>query len=410
MYTEQVLSEIKTAIRCTVFNQEKTDLLAQPMFFGEPGNIARYDEQRYSIFEKLTENQHGFFWRPTEIDLTRDIRDFRQMAPHERRIFTLNLCYQILMDSVNGRAPAILLMPHVTVPELETAIGAWTLMEQVHSRAYSYLIRNLYSNPDEVFNTIIDDPMILDRAKKVTKYLDAWYEFACLYQALGFGTHTIVTKVPTILEDGSSGFKEETRVVEITEYERNRRLYMAIMAIYALEGIRFYVSFACSFAFPEQQPARMEGNAKEISLIARDEFQHMGITLNIIKNWKKEADPIMLQAMADSHDEVIQLFDDVVRGEKEWAEYLFKDGVILGLNTQILGGWVEYTANQRMKNIGLGQPYPTKDNPITWVNKYLSSEGKQLAPQETENTSYIVGGISFVESAETAEIDDQVDI
>ena len=390
--------QLKTAIKCTVFNAEKTNLLTQPMFFGQAANIARYDEQRYSIFEKLTENQHGFFWRPTEIDLSRDIRDFRQMAPHERRIFTLNLCYQILMDSVNGRAPAILLMPHVTVPELETAIGAWTLMEQVHSRAYSYLIRNLYSDPDEVFNTIIDDPMILERAKKVTKYLDAWYEFSVLYQSLGIGTHTITSQVKVINEDGTESQQEVSRVIEITEYERNRRLYMAIMAIYALEGIRFYVSFACSFAFPEQQPARMEGNAKEISLIARDEFQHMGITLNIIKNWKKEGDPVMLQVMQDSRDEVIEMFDDVVRGEKEWAAYLFQDGPILGLNVGILGSWVEYTANQRMKNIGLGQPYPTKDNPIMWVNKYLSSEGKQLAPQETENTSYVVGGISFSDS------------
>lgn len=402
---KSVMPDVLMAASRTVFNKVKVDLKKQPMFFGEQGNIARYDEQHYPIFEKLTETQHGFFWRPTEIDLTRDIRDFRNMAPHERRIFTLNLCYQILMDSVNGRAPAILFMPHITVPELETCVGAWTFMEQIHSRSYSYIIRNLYSDPSEVFDTIINDPVIVERAKSVTKYLDQWYEYSNQYQTLGIGVHHITG---TRLNPETGEMEQYQTVVTITEKERNRRLYMAMMAIYALEGIRFYVSFICSFAYAEQKPARMEGNAKSISLIARDEFQHMGITLNIIKIWKR--DPAMREIIEECHDEVMALFDEVVSGEKAWAQYLFRDGNLLGLNVDILSKTIEFYANERMHVIGLGKPYPTKELPARWVNRWLTSGDRQVAPQETENTSYVVGGISFDEHDDAVEQDLDVEI
>lgn len=371
----------------TVFNQANTDLLNQPMFFGDSPNIARYDVQKYSIFEKLTDTQHSFFWRPEEVDLTKDQRDYKTLEAHEKHIFLSNLKYQILLDSVQGRSPFIALMPFISLPELEVCVGAWGFFEQIHSRSYTHIIRNIVHNPSEIFDTILDDEKIIERARSVTAYYDDFINYSQHYKLFGYGQHTVNSS-----RDGN--VIDSVVKITITERELKKKLYLALMSIYILEGIRFYVSFACSFAFAELD--KMEGNAKIISLIARDEFQHLAIVQNILKNYRlKEQDQEMIMIMDECEHEVYAMIDAAVTQEKEWGEYLFKDGSIIGLNEKLLSSYVEFIANQRLKSIGLKQQYHQPTNPLSWTDNWLQSKKKQVAPQETEINSYIVGGIDM---------------
>ncbi len=356
----------------SIFSKEKVDFTQEPMFFGADPNIARYDVQRYAIFEKLTDQQLSFFWRPEEVDLTKDVRDFKRLQDHEQFIFLSNLKYQILLDSVQGRSPNVALLPHVSIPELEVCIETWSFFETIHSRSYTHLIRNIMSNPAEVFDHILDDDKILARADSVTRYYNDFIEYATWFDLLGEGYHTVNRK----------GF-------DLTKEELLKKMYLLLISIYILEGIRFYVSFACSFAFAEND--KMEGNAKIISLIARDEALHLAITTNVIRNYKD--DPQMAKIMAECEDEVYEMFADAVQQEKEWAEYLFKDGSIIGLNDQLLCSYVEWMANKRMRTLGLKGPYEQPTNPLSWTQYWLSSKEKQVAPQETEIESYLVGAI-----------------
>jgi ribonucleoside-diphosphate reductase beta chain len=359
----------------TVFSHKKTDFTKEAMFFGAEPNIARYDVQKYAVFEKLTDTQHSLFWRPQEVDLTKDARDFKRLESHEKFIFLANLKYQILLDSVQGRSPTIALLPYVSIPELEVCIQAWAFFETIHSRAYTHIIRNIVTDPSEIFDVILDDEKILARATAVTKYYDDFIEYAKWYDLLGFGTHQI---------NGEE--------IEITEYDLMKKLYLCLISVYILEGLRFYVSFACSFAFAELD--KMEGNAKEISLIARDEGQHFSITTNIIRAYvQKEGNEVMLQVMKDCEAEVYEMFDNAVQQEKEWAEYLFKDGSMIGLNAKLLGNYVEWMANKRMRALGFKGPYDQPSNPLSWTQSWLSSREKQVAPQETEIESYLIGAI-----------------
>lgn len=359
----------------SVFSNKKVDFTTQPMFFGEEPNVARYDVQKYSIFEKLTDQQLSFFWRPDEVDLTKDTRDFKRLEEHEKFIFLSNLKYQILLDSVQGRSPNIALLPFVSIPELEVCIETWSFFETIHSRSYTHIIRNIMSDPSEVFDAILDDDKILARAESVTQYYNDFIEYANLYQLLGEGKHTINGKR-----------------VEVTTKELKRKLYLTMISVFILEGIRFYVSFACSFAFAERD--KMEGNAKIISLIARDEALHLGISTNILRNFmNKENDKEMLEVIAENEETVYQMFEDAVQEEKEWAAYLFKDGTLIGLNEQLLCDYVEFMANKRMRSLGLKGPYDQPNNPLTWTQYWLSSKEKQVAPQETEIESYLVGAI-----------------
>ena len=360
----------------SIFTQEKTDFTTQPMFFGAEPNIARYDVQHYAIFEKLTNTQLGFFWRPEEIDLTKDSRDFKALNEVEKSIFINNLKYQTLLDSVQGRAMSIALMPYISIPELEVCVVAWGFFETIHSRSYTHIIRNLFANPGEVFDVILDDPMILERAKSVTQQYDDFIQYANMYKLWGYGLHFI---------NGAD--------VYIDEYELKKRLYLMLIAINILEGVRFYVSFACSFAFAELD--KMEANAKTIALIARDENIHLAVTQNIIKLLPKD-DDLFGRIILDCEDLVYKMYDDAVSQEKRWAEYLFKDGSMIGLNAELLSQYVEYIANKRMRSLGLKAVYPQVGNPLSWTNKYLSSKEKQEAPQETENPSYLVGSIDTV--------------
>jgi len=361
----------------TVFNTEQVDAKKQPMFFGKPLGVQRYDEYKYPVFDKLTTQQLGYFWRPEEVSLQKDRGDYQTLRPEQKHIFTSNLKYQIMLDSVQGRGPGMAFIPYCSLPELEAAMTVWEFMEMIHSRSYTYIIKNVYPNPGDVFNTILNDERILNRSKSVTESYDDFINSAHMY-------------------DSSNSWRFANEGVDMGKEDRKdlkRKLYRAITNVNILEGIRFYVSFACSFAFGELK--LMEGSAKIISLIARDENQHLVLTQNIINKWKEGDDPEMQQIAAEEEGYVYEMFKRTVNEEKSWAEYLFKDGSMIGLNDKLLMQYVEWIANRRMRAIGMKPLYdiPSKNNPLPWTEHWISSKGMQVAPQETEVESYIVGGI-----------------
>ena len=361
----------------TVFNTEEVDTKKQPMFFGKPLGIQRYDNFKYPQFENLTKQQLGYFWRPEEVSLQKDRGDFQSLRPEQKHIYTSNLKYQIMLDSVQGRAPGMAFIPYCSLPELEACMEVWGFMEMIHSRSYTYIIKNVYSDPSEVFDTIIRDERILERASSVTESYDNFINYAQEYGQ-------------------SSAWKDDMRNHPNSEWTRKdlkTHLYRAVANVNILEGIRFYVSFACSFAFGELK--LMEGSAKIISLIARDENQHLALTQNIINNWKKGDDPEMTEIVKEQEQWTYDMFDRCVNEEKKWAEYLFKDGSMIGLNDKLLQSYVEWIANKRLRSIGLKPLYdiPVKNNPLPWTEHWISSKGLQVAPQETEVESYVVGGI-----------------
>ena len=361
----------------TVFNSHEVDTKKQPMFFGKPLGVQRYDSYKYPIFERLTTTQLGYFWRPEEVSLQKDRSDYQMLRPEQKHIFTSNLKYQVMLDSVQGRGPGMAFSPYCSLPELEACMGVWEFMEQIHSRSYTHIIKNVYSDPSEVFDTILKDDRILERAESVTSAYNDFINSAHQY-------------------DQSNWWKGDMRGhisarMEIKDLKR--KLYRAVANVNILEGIRFYVSFACSFAFGELK--LMEGSAKIISLIARDENLHLAITQNIINNWKKGDDTQMKEIIKEEEQWTYSMFDRCVNEEKRWAEYLFKDGSMIGLNDKLLHQYVEWIANKRMKIVGLKPIYdiPLKNNPLPWTQHWISSKGLQVAPQETEVESYIVGGI-----------------
>ena len=361
----------------TVFNTEEVDTKKQPMFFGKPLGVQRYDNFKYPSFENLTKSQLGYFWRPEEVSLQKDRGDYQALRPEQKHIYTSNLKYQIMLDSVQGRAPGMAFLPYCSLPELEACMECWSFMEMIHSRSYTYVIKNVYPDPSEVFDKILNDDRILERAASVTESYDTFINYA---QEWGQGH---------MWEDG---FKASSTAVW-TRKDLKRHLYRAVANVNILEGIRFYVSFACSFAFGELK--LMEGSAKIISLIARDENQHLAITQNILNYWRKGDDPEMKEIVKEEEQWTYKMFERCVNEEKVWAEYLFKDGSMIGLNDKLLQQYVEWIANRRMKSIGLKPVYdiPARNNPLPWTEHWISSKGLQVAPQETEVESYIVGGI-----------------
>ena len=361
----------------TVFNTEEVDTKKQPMFFGKPLGVQRYDNFKYNQFENLTKQQLGYFWRPEEVSLQKDRGDYQSLRPEQKHIYTSNLKYQIMLDSVQGRAPGMAFLPYCSLPELEACMEVWSFMEMIHSRSYTYVIKNVYPDPSEVFDKILSDNRILERAASVTESYDTFINYA---QEWGQGNM----------------WKDDWKASPSSVWTRKdlkRHLYRAVANVNILEGIRFYVSFACSFAFGELK--LMEGSAKIISLIARDENQHLAITQNIINNWRKGDDPEMKEIVKEEEQWTYNMFDRCVNEEKIWAEYLFKDGSMIGLNDKLLHQYVEWIANKRMKSIGLKPVYdiPARNNPLPWTQHSISSKGLQVAPQETEVESYVVGGI-----------------
>ena len=363
-------------------SNNKKGHLEKTMFFDEAVDIARYDQVKYSQFENFTDKQLGFFWRPDEVDLGKDRKDFGDLTDHESHIFTSNLKRQILLDSVQGRSPNMAFLPVVSLPELETWIETWSFSETIHSRSYTHIIRNVYPNPSKVFDEITSIQEILDCAEDISKYYDDLIELSMWYQMLGEGSHTVNGKE-----------------VVVDLYQLKKALYKTIMSVNILEGVRFYVSFACSWAFAELK--KMEGNAKIIKLIARDENVHLASTQQILKSIIKD-DPDFKKIADECQDECIKMFTDAVEQEKEWAEYLFKDGSMIGLNKELLSDYIEWIGNRRMHSVGLPSPYKVSQaNPLPWTQKWISGAEVQVAPQETEITSYVIGGVKQDVSTDT---------
>ena len=320
------------------------------MFFDGDVEVARYDVVKYPQIEKITDKQLGFFWRPEEVDILRDANDFDQLTEQEQHIFTSNLKRQIVLDSVQGRAPNLAFLPYVSLPELETWIETWSFFETIHSRSYTHIIRNVYPDPSIVFDNIMNIKPIVECGDDISKY----YE-------------------------------------QLMEEPNKKNMWLALNAVNALEGIRFYVSFACSWAFAELK--KMEGNAKIIKFIARDENTHLAGTQTILKRLPQD-DPEFAKLKEGCEEEVQQIFKDVVQQECDWADYLFKDGSMIGLNADLLKQYVEWIACKRMRALGIPCPYEvTQANPLPWTQKWIAGGEVQVAPQETEISSYVVGGV-----------------
>ena len=361
----------------TVFNKKAVDTAKQYMFFGPPLSVQRYDSYRFPTFDRLTQQQLGYFWRPEEVSLQKDRADYGQLTDQQKHIFTSNLKYQIMLDSVQGRAPGMAFIPYCSLPELEACMTAWQFMEMIHSRSYTYIIKNVYSNPSDVFDTILNDDNILSRAESVTKSYDEFLNYAQEYGQSN---------------NWKPDWKDHVNA-QWTRKDLKKHLYRAVANVNILEGIRFYVSFACSFAFGENK--LMEGSAKILSLIARDESQHLVITQNILKKWAQGDDPEMQEISNEEKEYVTHMFKKTVDEEKAWANYLFKEGSMIGLNEKLLHNYVEWIANRRMKAIDIDPVFDVvaRNNPLPWTQHWLNSKGQQNAPQETEIESYVVGGI-----------------
>ena len=367
----------------STFSKKPNNQLLEPMFFGQAVNIARYDQQKYEIFEKLIEKQLSFFWRPEEVDVSQDRLDYSNLAEHEKHIFISNLKYQTLLDSIQGRSPNVALLPIVSIPELETWIETWSFSETIHSRSYTHIIRNIVHEPSTVFDDIVTNEYIIRRAEEIAQYYDDLIKATQHYHLFGEGEHQVGDKT-----------------ISVSLRELKRKLYRCMMCVNALEAIRFYVSFACSFAFAERE--LMEGNAKIIKLIARDEALHLTGTQHILNLLRSGVDdPEMAEIAAECEQDCFDLFKRAALQEKEWAEYLFKDGSMIGLNKDILGQYIEYITNLRMMAVGLQPAFEgANQNPIPWINAWLSSDNVQVAPQEVELSSYLIGQIDSELSAD----------
>ncbi|QCI25929.1 class Ia ribonucleoside-diphosphate reductase subunit beta [Buchnera aphidicola] len=359
----------------TTFSRNNNNQLKEPMFFGQSVNIARFDQQKYQIFENLIEKQLSFFWRPEEIDLSKDRIDFSYLPKHEQHIFISNLKYQTLLDSIQGRSPNIAFLPIISIPELETWVETWSFSETIHSRSYTHIIRNITHVPSDIFDTIISNKNIYERAKNISYYYDNLITMTNYWNLFGEGYYI-----------------NNKKKIKINLKTIKKALFLCLVSVNVLEAIRFYVSFACSFAFAEQK--LMEGNAKIIRLIARDESLHLTGTqhiINILKN--EESDPEMQKIIKECEQTSINLFKTSALQEKQWAEYLFKHGPMLGLNKNIMFKYIEYITNLRMQAINLPTIFPKTKNPIPWINNWLTSDNVQVAPQEVEASSYLTSQI-----------------
>ena len=353
--------------------KNKSDHAQALAFLDDSGTtgVARYDRMKYRVFDRLTEEQLSFFWRPQEIDLGKDAKDFRALTTHEQHIFTSNLKRQIILDSVQGRAPNTAFLPLISLPELEIWIQTWAFSETIHSKSYTHIIRNVYADPSKVLDELMDIKEIVDCAKDITVYYDDLINYTQWYHVLGEGDHTV---------NGAT--------IHVDKKELKKKIWMALNSVNALEGVRFYVSFACSWAFAELK--KMEGNAKIIKFICRDENLHLGSTQTLIKLLPKD-DPDFAQIRDEMAPACQALFESAVAQEKAWADYLFKDGSMIGLNAALLKDYVEYIAGQRMESAGLKNVYGRKTNPLPWTQKWISGKEVQVAPQEVELSSYRIG-------------------
>lgn len=339
-----------------IFNTTKKEANTN-LFYDGSVNIARYDRQKHPWLQKLTEKQLSFYWTPDEIDVYRDAKDFKSLTSFERHIFTSNLKRQIILDSVQGRAPILALGPICSLPELETWLITWSFFETIHSRSYTHIIRNVYPDPSRIFDDMLDIPEIVECAKDISFFYDS------------------------LIEDTHNPYGS---------YESKICLWKCLMSINALEGIRFYVSFACSWAFAELK--NMEGNAKIIKLICRDENLHLAGTQQLIKSLLVE-DEDYVEIKERYKDSCVKMFADVAEQEKAWARYLFKDGSMIGLNEKLLCDYIEWITHKRMIGVGLPPLFKSTSNPLPWTQKWISGAEVQVAPQEVEISAYQIGNI-----------------
>lgn len=360
----------------STFAQHNHDHMLEPMFMGNLVNVARYDEYKIPVFEKLIEKQLSFFWRPEEVDLSKDKRDFIKLPPEQQHIFLSNLKYQTLLDSIQGKGPNVAFLPLVSMPTLETWIETWSFSETIHSRSYTHIMRNVLVDPKEVLDDIVKNTDIMKRAESITKYYDYLILLTNIYHSYGEGFHII-----------------EGKKLRVTKRDIKKALYLCMMSINVLEAVRFYVSFACTFAFSERE--LMEGNGKILKLIARDEQLHLTGTQQILNMWADgKDDPEMAEIAIECFQESIDIFLEAATQEKEWADYLFKEGSMIGLNKTILSKYIDYITNDRLRAVGLPAMFEGADhNPIPWMTKYLQSDNVQVAPQESEISSYLVGQV-----------------
>jgi len=373
-----------------VLDTENRDHKNRKSFLDGDVGVQRYDDVKYRAFDKLTDKQLGFFWRPEEVDILRDAKDFKELTDHEKHIFTSNLKRQILLDSVQGRSPNLAFLPLVSLPELETWIETWAFSETIHSRSYTHIIRNVYADPSKVFDELLDIQEIVDCADDITKHYDDLVRMAGWYNLLGVGKHLVVSGNEHDTSKVNGNFSNVATEINVDLYELKKKLWLTLMSVNILEGVRFYVSFACSWAFAELK--KMEGNAKIIKFIARDENVHLGSTQQLLKLLPKE-DKDFAKIAEETLDECTQMFVSAVDQEKRWAEFLFKDGSMIGLNAQLLSQYIEWIANKRMIAIGIKSPFTVPAaSPLPWTQKWISGAEVQVAPQETEISSYIIGG------------------
>jgi ribonucleoside-diphosphate reductase beta chain len=347
--------------------KNKTDYLTRKMFLDPEGpvTIQRFEEVKYKKVADFETTARGFFWVPEEISLTKDAQDFKDASDAVKHIFTSNLLRQTALDSLQGRGPSQIFTPVISLPELEALVYNWTFFEtNIHSRSYSHIIRNIYNVPKEVFNTIHSTDEIVSMASSVGMYYDKLHMINCRKELLE----------------------------KFDEFEHIKAIWLALNASYALEAFRFMVSFATSLAMVENKI--FIGNGNIISLILQDELLHKGWTAWIINQVVKE-DERFARAKIDCESEVMQMYMDVIREEKEWADYLFKKGPVIGLNANILRDFVDYTASTALKEIGLKYSHPApKSSPIPWFNKHSDTHKKQTALQENESTNYVIGVMS----------------
>jgi len=345
----------------SIINTDNVSDAKKPMFFGGDLGIQRYDKPKYEKIFNMFKQQIAYLWRPEEINLSKDKGDFNNMSDHSKWVFTMNLKYQIFLDTINSRGISHLLK-YCSNTEVEAFCKIWEYIETLHSYSYTYVIKQVYTNPSDVFDNILNDKQILKRASSVTKYYDA-----------------MINEI----EEKESLETDEKKI----EYLRKKALYLTLVSINILEGIRFYVSFACSFAFAENK--LMEGNAKIISLIARDENLHMGFTSLVLKMLQEDPTEGFQEVIEDCKDIVINMYKDAAEEEIEWAKYLFEEGSIIGLNSDILIQYMKFLTNNRLKMIRMEPIFEKTANPISWIGNWTGANLVQDAPQETEIIAYV---------------------
>ncbi|QQG32093.1 ribonucleotide-diphosphate reductase subunit beta [Citrobacter phage CkP1] len=374
----------------TVFNTNQVDVMNEPMFFGSGLGIARYDIQRHRTFEELIEKQLSFFWRPEEVNLMTDRAQYEKLPVSQQNVFIDNLKYQSLLDSIQGRAPAAVLSALISDPSLDTWNQTWTFSETIHSRSYTHIMRNLFTDPAKIFDEIILDDAIMKRAESIGVYYDDVILKTRLWE-------NAKEQMEFHSREGRDYdlYSEAAMAVAETKRDLMKALYLCLHVINGLEAIRFYVSFACTFNFHKNMEI-MEGNSKIMKFIARDEQLHLKGTQYIIRQLQQGTDgDEWVQIARECEQEAVDIFMEINRQEKEWAIHLWREGGVPGLSVKILHDFIDYLTVSRMRSCGL--PCPIKDaptrHPIPWIREYLNSDAVQSAPQEVEISSYLVAQI-----------------